>query len=140
MECAAEEIRETLGASCYKMYELLDGFISNNYNVDKVWAKGGKYGKACLRYSKSGKTLCTVYFRDRQLGVCVILGKDERNKFEAQRDIFSADIQDKYDCTQTFHDGKWLMFDVENDSLFEEIKMLLIIKKKPNKKAADKGV
>lgn len=42
MECTAEEIRETLGASCYKMYELLDGFISNNYNVDKVWAKGRK--------------------------------------------------------------------------------------------------
>lgn len=62
MGYTAEEIREMLGASCYKMHELLDGFISNNYNVDKVWAKGGKYGKACLRYSKSGKTLCTVYF------------------------------------------------------------------------------
>ena len=62
MECTAEEIREMLGASCYKMYELLDGFISNNYNVDKVWAKGGKYGKACLRYSKSGKLFVRFVF------------------------------------------------------------------------------
>lgn len=139
MEYTAEEIKEILGAQCSKMYEQLDSFIMENYNINRVWAKGGKYGKACLRYSKSGKTLCTVYLREKQSGVWIILDKEERNRFEAERDKFSAEVQEKYDATQTFHDGKWLMFDFENDSLFDEIRMLLEIKKKPNKKPSEKG-
>ncbi len=140
MEYTAEEIKKMLGEQCYKMFERLDGFITDNYNVNKVWAKGGKYGNACLRYSKSGKTLCTVYLREKQLGIWVILGKEERNRFEAQKEQFSAEVREKYDCTQTFHDGKWLMFDVEDDSLSEEIQLLLEIKKKSNKKPAEKGI
>ncbi|MGN0656285.1 MAG: DUF3788 family protein [Ruminiclostridium sp.] len=140
MEYSAEDVRKMLGESCYKMYERLESFISDNYIVNQVWAKGGKYGNACLRYSKSGKTLCTVYLREKQLGVWIILGREERSRFEAQNEMFSAEVREKYDCTQTFHDGKWLMFDVKDDSLFDEIKMLLEIKKKPNKKPAEKGI
>ena len=106
MEYTTEDIMNMLGGPCYRMYERLEGFISDNYNVNQVWAKGGKYGNACLRYSKSGKTLCTVYLREKQLGVWIILGKEERSRFEAQREKFSAEVQEKYDCTQTFHDGK----------------------------------
>ena len=61
MECTAEEIRETLGASCYKMYELLDGFISNNYNVDKVWAKGRKQVKPAFATARAENSLYGLF-------------------------------------------------------------------------------
>lgn len=97
-----------------------------------MWAKGGKYGEVCLRYSRSKKTLCTVYFRKSQLGIWVILGREERERYEAAQGGFSPAVREKYESTQTFHDGKWLMFDVENSVLLADIKKLIEIKKKPD--------
>jgi hypothetical protein len=61
------------------------------------------------------------------------LGKNERDAFEAQKSVFSGAVRKIYDDTDTYHDGKWLMFHLEDGSLFEDIKRLLF-KRKPNKK------
>ena len=133
-EYSLDAIQELLGSNSFKMYYKLNDYITNSYNVDQAWSKGGKYGQACLRYTKSGKTLCTLYFRENQLGVWIILGKNERSKFEDNRYQFTEEIQKLYDATQVFHDGKWLMLNVENDLLFNEIILLLSVKKKPMNK------
>ena len=39
-----------------------------------------------------------------------------------------------YDETQTYHDGKWLMFEPTDTSLFDDFIRLLGIKRKPNRK------
>ena len=41
----------------------------------------------------------------------IIFGKDERVKFEAIRDTLSNAVCGKYDEAQTYHDGKWVMFE-----------------------------
>lgn len=61
------------------------------------------------------------------------LGKDERTKFESMREMFSNAAQKIYDETTTFHDGKWLMFELKDTSLFNDIERLLSIKRKPNR-------
>ena len=134
MEYTFNEIRDLLGVNSFQMYERLDDFIMKHYTVTQAWSKGGKHGQACLRYTRGGKTHCTLYIREEQLGIWIILGKDERSKFEENRNRFSSEVQSIYDATQVFHDGKWLMFDVENDSLFEEIILVLQVKKTPNRK------
>lgn len=134
MEYTMENLLGLLQLKAYKMYEQINDFILDNYNVNQVWDKGGKYGKLCLRYSRNGKTLCTLYFREKELGVWIIFGKGERNKFEEMRNQFSAKIQEKCDSTEVYHDGKWLMFDIKDSSLFDELVLLLAIKKSPNRK------
>jgi hypothetical protein len=136
MEYTAENILKLLEAETYKMYEQINDFITDNYNVNQIWDVGGKYGDICIRYSRSGKTLCTLYFRQKQLGIWIIFGKSERSKFEEMRNQFSFEVQEKYDSTKVYHDGKWLMFNVEDNSLFNEIVLLLSIKKSPNRKLA----
>ena len=42
-------------------------------------------------------------------------------------------IRDSYDETRTYHDGKWLMFEPEDTSLFDDFIRLLGIKRKPNR-------
>ena len=64
----------------------------------------------------------------------VILGKDERAKFEMQRELFSNEVQMIYDEATTFHDGKWIMFELKNTELFNDMERLLLIKRKPNRK------
>ena len=87
------------------------------------------------KYRKGGKTLCALYAKEKTLGFMVILGKDERAKFEIQRGQFSNEVQMIYDAATTFHDGKWIMFELKDTKLFNDMERLLLIKRKPNRKA-----
>jgi len=131
-EPGREVIKSMLGNDAFLLYDEIYNYISDNYNMDKVWDNGGKYGKYVIRFQKSKKTLCTLYIRDNQLGVWIIFGRDERDKFDKKRDIFCEDIANIYDATEVYHDGKWLMLDLSNDYYIDDIKQMLLIKKKPN--------
>lgn len=63
-----------------------------------------------------------------------MLGKAEREKFEAARHEFPPEIQDLYDRERTLHDGKWLLIRVDNLDTVEAVRKLILIKKKPNRK------
>ena len=55
-------------------------------------------------------------------------------KFETDKEQYSKEVQRIYDEAKTYHDGKWLMFQPTDTSLFEEFMSLLSIKRKPNRK------
>lgn len=62
----------------------------------------------------------------------VIFGKAERNKFEVSRDEYSALMQANYDAATTYHDGKWIMIELSNIDLFDDIIRLLKVKRRPD--------
>ncbi len=64
----------------------------------------------------------------------IILGKDERSKLEADREHYTKEVQEKYDGAQTCHDGKWILLELVDASLFPDFIRLLNIKRKPNKR------
>lgn len=64
----------------------------------------------------------------------IILGKDERAKFERERGRYSKEVQRIYDEAQTYHDGKWMMFEPVDAALFDDFTRLLNIKRRPNRK------
>ena len=68
------------------------------------------------------------------MGFMVILGKDERAKFEAIRDTLSNAVCKQYDEAKTYHDGKWVMFEPTNTADFDDYMKLLASKRKPNRK------
>lgn len=95
------------------------------------WREKWKYE---YKYRKSGKTLCALYAKENSFGFTVILGKRERDKFEMQRKLFSKEVQTLYDEATTYHDGKWIMFELRDTGLFSDIERLLQIKRRPNRK------
>ena len=100
--------------------------------MECIWNSGGKAWKYEYKYRR-GKTLCALYARQNCIGFMVIFGKEERAKFEAERDVWSNETQSVYEKAQTYHDGKWLMFEPKDTALFEDFSRLLRIKRKPNK-------
>ncbi len=64
----------------------------------------------------------------------IIFGKNERTKVKENRDSLSPRVLAIYDNAKTYHDGKWAMFDLIDRSLVEDLKKLLLIKRKPNGK------
>ena len=128
-----ETLEALTGKELYDLWTSLHQLIEQKYNMEQMWNHGGKKWTYEYKYRRCGKTLCALYAKEQTIGFMVILGKDERTKFESMREIFSNAAQKIYDETTTFHDGKWLMFELKDTSLFNDIERLLSIKRKPNR-------
>ncbi len=131
---SAEQLSQLLGAQLYEIWQKLCDLIEKEYDTERLWNKGGKDWTYEYKYRRGGKTLCALYARENRLGFMVVLGKDERVKFENDRDNFTKEVQSVYDGAQTFYDGKWVMFEPSDSSLFDDFIKLLKIKRKPNRK------
>lgn len=129
-----EEMTALVGQSLYDVWNRLCALIDENYDMERLWGKGGKEWKYEYKYRRGGKTLCALYARENCVGFMVVLGKDERLKFEAEKERYSKEVQKIYDNTHTYHDGKWIMFEPTDTTLFNDFIRLLSIKRKPNKK------
>lgn len=129
-----EEMISLLGKSLYEVWNNLCALIDEHYDMEHLWDKGGKAWKYEYKYRRGGKTLCALYARENCVGFMVVLGKDERLKFETDKENYSKAVQEIYDNTHTYHDGKWVMFEPTDTSLFDDFIRLLSIKRKPNRK------
>jgi len=132
-----EEAKFALGEAKLAWEKLID-FIRTNYTMDELYTEGkstGKLNNYCneLKFRRGGKTLITLYARDGFFIVSIVLGKTEREVFDRERENFSEAAQTIYDQTQTYHDGKWLGFEIRDDVLIDDITRLLNIKRKPNR-------
>ena len=125
-----ETLEALTGKELYDLWTSLRQLIEQKYNMEQMWNHGGKKWTYEYKYRRGGKTLCALYAKEQTIGFMVILGKDERTKFESMREMFSNAAQKIYDETTTFHDGKWLMFELKDTSLFNDIERLLSIKRK----------
>ena len=130
-----EEVKTMLGSASLA-WEKLVGHIRFYYEMDEQWAEGKPTHKHRnnLYIRRSGKSFVILGLREGYFGVCVVLGKAEREKFDAQRETFGEAICKEYDEAETLHDGKWLGFEVRDESLIDDIVRLLHIKRKPNRK------
>lgn len=129
----AEQLAALVGEPLYEVWNKLCALIDEKYDMDRLWDKGGKAWTYEYKYRRGGKTLCALYARKDCIGFMVILGKDERLKFKEDMETYSKEVQRIYDGTQTYHDGKWMMFEPTDTSLFDDFIRLLGIKRKPNR-------
>ncbi len=104
-------------------------FMRGKYVLDEVGN-----GIDELKFRKSGKTVLTITIREDRYEFLVIFGKAERELFEARRKEFPQKLQEIYDNSKTYHDGKWMYISVADLSMLEAVKQLVLIKKKPNRK------
>jgi len=129
-----EEMIALTGQSLYDVWQKLCAMIDEKYDMERLWNKGGKVWTYEYKYRRGGKTLCALYARENGIGFMIIFGKDEREKFEANRTNYSENVQRIYDGAKTYHDGKWVMCEPVDTSMFDDYIKLLLIKRKPNKK------
>lgn len=134
-KCPSEkEIISLVGKPLYDIWLSLTESIDAKYEMERLWNSGGKMWKYEYKYRRGGKTLCALYARENCIGFMVVFGQEERAKFEACRDSYSKETQKVYDEAQTYRDGKWIMFEPKDSSLFDDFIKILSIKRKPNKK------
>lgn len=127
---------QTLLKGASSAWEKLIGHIRFYYEMDEIWQEGKPTHKNYnnLYFKRGGRSFTIFGIREGYFIACIVLGKDEREKFDAGRDEFSETVCKEYDNAKTYHDGKWLGFDVSDESLIDDIIRLLEIKRKPNRK------
>ncbi len=126
-----EELERLVGINKVNIFYHITDVITSLYETEQIWNNGGKKWTYEYKFRKSGKTLCAFYFKENTLGFMIIFGKDERIKVEEIRNELLSDVLKTYDDAQTFHDGKWVMLNITDYSISEDIKKLLFIKRKP---------
>ncbi len=130
----AEEMTALIGQPLYDIWQELCAVIDEKYDMECLWNHGGKAWTYEYKYRRGGKTLCALYAKENCVGFMIIFGKDERAKFEAGRESYSEGVQKIYDEAKTYHDGKWVMFEPVDTSMFPDFIQILGIKRKPNRK------
>ena len=111
-------------------------FMRGKYRLDEV-AEMYK-GIPCIRFRQGKKTIVAIDLHDDHYIFQIVLGKAEREKFEAIKHEFPLEIQELYDRQRTLHDGKWLFIRVSDLKTLEAVKKLILINKKPNRKPFSK--
>ena len=126
-----EELEVILGKS-EPAWTKLFSYIRTKYAMDEFWD-----GKDEVKLRRSGKTFATFYVHEGYFSLMIIFGKKERETFESMQGEFPQFVIDKYNSSKTYHDGKWMLFDIYNDKDMDSFIKLLNIKKKPNRKKED---
>ena len=128
------ELAGLLGETLLEVWQGLCAAIEERYDMERIWSSGGKNWAYEYKFRRGGKTLCALYAKRDCIGFMVILGKEERAKFEDMRTAFSDSVCRQYDGAKTYHDGKWVMFEPTTTDEFDDYMKLLAIKRKPNRK------
>jgi hypothetical protein len=129
-----EEMIILIGKPLFDIWTKLTDLIESKYDMERLWNNGGKKWTYEYKYRRGGKSLCALYAKENVFGFMIIFGKAEREKVEAIRGDLSPETQRIYDEATTYHDGKWVMFELTDSSLLSDMEKLLMIKRKPNKK------
>ena len=131
---SAAAMAELLGAPLFAVWQELCAVIEAKYDMERLWNAGGKNWTYEYKYRRGGKTLCSLYAKSGCMGFMIIFGKSERAKVEEIRDTLSDAVSRQYDEAETYHDGKWVMFEPTDTAQFDDYMKLLAIKRKPNRK------
>ena len=129
-----EDMKTLLDEELYDVWEKICASVDEKYEMDRLWDKGYREWIYEYKYRRGGKTLVTLYVKEKTIGVQIIFGKDERVKVEANRENLSAEVMRIYDEADVYHDGKWVMFFPKDDSMTGDFMKMLALKRRPNRK------
>lgn len=83
-----------------------------------------------IKFSKTGKSLCTIYPREGYFTVLLVVGKKEKPFVEEILPDCTAELQEIYCRTQEGNGQRWLMIDLEDkDDLYSDVLRLIQIRR-----------
>ncbi len=126
------KLKSWLGENGYNYWIRISEMIERKYPgiFNPEWLFGGKKHGWSLRYKKN-KSFCTLIPEKNQCLLLIVFGANERDKVESIRNNLSGITLNKYDEAKTYHDGKWLLLDIDNEKTIQDVEILFETKRKP---------
>lgn len=126
------EIEQWIGKDAFKYWTLVTARIRDIYPgvFTPEWLFGGKKHGWSLRYKKN-RSFCTLIPEKNRFALLLVFGAEERAKVETIRESLSQYTRGEYDKAATYHDGKWVLFSINNDRVIEDVVRLMALKRRP---------
>jgi len=87
-----------------------------------------------IKFQKSGKSLCTLYPMKDYFIALVVVGEKEEAEVELTLEAFSPYVVNLYHGTSFSCGGRWLMIEVRDKAVLNDVKSLMAIRVKPKLK------
>ena len=82
-----------------------------------------------IKYKKSGRSLCTLYPMEGYFTALIVIGQRERLETEMALPSFTSYLQELYRETKAGMGQKWLMIDVVDEEILEDVKRCISIRR-----------
>lgn len=87
-----------------------------------------------VKYKKAGRTLCTLYPMKGYYIALIVIGERERIETEFMLPFCTEYFQQLYHKTKTGMGQKWLMIDMTDEAVLEDVKHCISIRRGKKKK------
>jgi hypothetical protein len=83
-----------------------------------------------VKYKKGGKSLCTLYPMEGYFIALVVVGSKEEDEVRIgmETGLYTSYLKELYDNSVYMKIGRWLMIEVKDEEILEDIKKLLEIR------------
>lgn len=104
-------------------WQEFQNFITTNYQAKPKYEYSGcSIPGWNIKYRKSGRALCTVYPMEGYFTVLVVIMESRQEEFEQLLPSLHSEIKRIYQNTEFGIGQKWLLIDVTNQSILEDVK------------------
>lgn len=86
-----------------------------------------------VKYKKSSKSLCTLYPMEGYFIVLIVIGEKEQAESEFIMPTCSEYVQELFSKTPYSLGGRWLMLEIKEKPVLEDVLKLIQIRVKPKK-------
>lgn len=117
------------------LWEQLCNYVEEHYQVKPVY----EYSRCSMqqgwnvKYKKAGRTLCTLYPMEGYFIALIVIGERERLEIELALPFFTEYLVQLYHDTKCGMGQKWLMINVTDNVILEDVKQCITIRRKINK-------
>ncbi|GCF94373.1 hypothetical protein NRIC_22640 [Enterococcus florum] len=84
-----------------------------------------------VKYSKAGKSLCTLYPETGRFTALIVVGRKEMPQAEEILPVLTLETQELFRQTKTGQGAKWLMLSIHSVSMLEDAVKLISLRRKP---------
>ena len=113
-----------------ELWAEINTYLQNTYHVAPklTYSKCSSQKGWNIKYAKSGKSLCTLYPMQGYFIALVVIGDKEEPETKLTLPLFSEYIQELYKKTAFSAGGRWLMINVTDRAILEDVKKLIQIR------------
>jgi hypothetical protein len=125
------KIKRAIGKEVLPEWLLLFKYIENAYLIKPDLIYGGKNYGWMYKFRKASKTLCVIYPEKGSFTIVIVFGKTDMENIRKDYPKLTKTTQNVINETHQYHDGKWVKFTVPLHGNIEQLKIMLMAKRKP---------
>jgi hypothetical protein len=116
-----------------ELWQRLNSFLQNTYHIQPKlsYSSCSMQPGWNVKYQKGGKSLCTLYPMEGFFIALVVIGSKESLEAELMLSSYSEYTQSLYRNTAYSAGGRWLMINVSESAILDDVINLIQIRVKP---------